>query len=107
MNGLVLSLGGAPESWHVVEGFEGWFHPLKPVPVEEPGFPSLEQAQAADADEGCPLRLVNAPRKRLDQSVEEVRALRAGVLKAADGSAAPPEQIRAELEAAGLKDRKR
>jgi len=85
--GLVLTLGGAPNTWHSVNGFDGLYHPSIPVLLDDVGVHE-EQAQAAHANEGCPLALVEvkdeaASREALQQALLDsargaVSALRSG-----------------------------
>lgn len=106
MKGLLLTLGGAPETWHTVEGFPGYFHPRIPVPVGEPGFTPLEAAQAATKAEGTPLKLVTV--KNCDEGRDAVKNLRGKVLKALEEQRefAPVEQLTAETAAVGLNDKR-
>jgi hypothetical protein len=107
MNGLVLTLGGAPETWHTVEGLPGYFHPRIAVPVGEPGFTPEDAAQAASKAPGTPVKLVKV--KDCDEGRAAVLELRGKVLKALDRAkdVAPLEQVAAEIEAVGLNDDKR
>lgn len=54
---LVLTQGGAPESWHVIDGV-GYVHPTIPSPVGGDREPSLEVARSLDRQAGCSVRLV-------------------------------------------------
>lgn len=92
--GLVLSLGGAPETWHTVDGLTGFFHPRKPVPVQ--GDP-----QQLDRDEGVPVRVVTCKQADLDASTQELADLRSRVLRAIgrERDTAPVELIDASLAA--------
>lgn len=62
-HGLILDLGGAPDTGLMVQGI-GHFNPVTPTPLEDCNV-SLEDAQKYDADPGCPLKLVkiNTPTK--------------------------------------------
>lgn len=106
MKGLLLTLGGAPETWHTVEGLPGYFHPKIPVPVGEPGFAPLEAAEAAHKATGTPLKLVTV--KNCDEGRDAVKELRGQVLKALDAfkDTAPVEQVTAETAAVGLNDKR-
>jgi hypothetical protein len=54
--GLILTLEGAPNTPHVVEGVPGLYRPDVPTPIGETvGF---EQAKKYDADESVPLKIV-------------------------------------------------
>lgn len=66
---LILTLGGAPTSAHTVTGYPGTYRPDRPTPIGGPGEPTLAQAQAADADPGVPLELIEIP-------ANQVQALR-------------------------------
>lgn len=70
MQGLRLTLGGAPASPHVVQGVPGLYRPDAPTPVGGEGELSLEEAKRLDADAGVPLELVTI--KKADE--EAVRA---------------------------------
>ena len=54
---LKLTLGGAPNTPHVIPGFPGVYFPHEFSPVGGDGELTLEQAQAAHDAEGCPLEL--------------------------------------------------
>lgn len=56
--GLVLDLGGAPNSPHEVPNVYGTFRPDRPTPVGGPGEPTLAQARELSANEGVHLKLV-------------------------------------------------
>ena len=107
MNGLILTLGGAPDTWHTVEGLTGYVHPKIAVPVGEPGFTPEEVAQAASRASGTPVKLVKV--KDCDEGRAAVQELRGQVMKALDRAkdVAPVEQVAAEIEAVGLNDDKR
>lgn len=106
MNGLVLSLGNAPNTWHTVEGYPGYFHPKIPVPVDAVGFPDGALASAGHKAPGCPLKLVKASAKDLQDGLAQVERLRAGVVLAIreQRRVAPVEQVAAEESAAGIKE---
>jgi hypothetical protein len=53
---LLLTLGGAPATWHLVEGV--YVHPDVPSPVGEMGEPTVEKAEALAAADGCRVKLV-------------------------------------------------
>lgn len=57
-SGLRLTLGGASETYHTVQGVLGYFHPRIPTPVGGPGELSLEVARKLDKAAGAPLALV-------------------------------------------------
>jgi hypothetical protein len=57
-HGLRLTLPGAPETYHTVQGVLGYFHPVKATPVGGPGELSLEVARTLDQTEGLYLSLV-------------------------------------------------
>lgn len=71
--GLVLSLGNAPDTPHVVIGeagaaLPGLYRPGRATVVGGPGDPlTLEAAREFDADPGCPLRLVDVPAGDVEQ----------------------------------------
>lgn len=64
--GLLLDFPGAPCAPHVVGALPGVYRPDRPTPVGGVGEPSLEQAKAADADPGCPVKLVDIDPGDLD-----------------------------------------
>lgn len=103
---LVLTLGGAPATWHQIVGLPGWYHIDHPTPVGGEGELSLEQAKDHDAHEGTAVKLVQVP----EDDLEHLRELQTEQLGAAvqaisaqasvlDGAEA--EQARDELAAAG------
>ena len=106
MNGLILKLGGAPNTWHTVEGLPGYFHPKIPVPVDAAGFPNVEQAKAASKDRGCPVELVKASAADLKKGLSEVDGLRSKVNQAirAQRARASVEQVAAEESAAVIEE---
>lgn len=55
---LILTLGGAPNGPHRIEGLPGFYRPDVPTPCDGPGEPSLEQAQAVAGDPGCAVALI-------------------------------------------------
>lgn len=54
---LILTLGGAPAEWHVIEGV-GHVHPTIPAPVGGDREPSLNVARKLDSLLGCEVKLV-------------------------------------------------
>jgi hypothetical protein len=76
--GLLLKLGGAPNTPHVLEGLPGYYYPEVPHPVGEGCDISLEAARAAAKEHSDALELVVIPAG----SIEEARALH-GEAKAA------------------------
>jgi hypothetical protein len=63
--GLVLTLGGAPQTPHTVEGLLGLYRPDRPTPVGGLLEPTLEQAKAADKNPDCPVELVELDPKHV------------------------------------------
>lgn len=55
---LILTLGGAPEEWHIIQGV-GYVHPQVASPVGGEGEPSLDRARELDKDPGCEVKLVH------------------------------------------------
>lgn len=98
--GLTLTLGGAPHSWHSVVGLIGWFHPDIPVPVDEPGCVPLDVAKKASKDPGCPVKLGEHSAKSLKEGWEALEDLRRVTLVAARNPAVPPDQLAANVAAA-------
>lgn len=84
---LTFTLGGAPNTPHVVDGLPGYFQTGKVTPVGGVGEPSEEQAKACDKDPGCDVKLTTVSPGDLEKAREwqqEVRQLAAGaVAKAA------------------------
>lgn len=80
--GLKLTLGGAPNTLHIVPGL-GYVRVDPPAPVGGPGEPTLERAVEASKDDGCAVELVELPDKQaaaaraaMQQSLHDVnRAL--------------------------------
>lgn len=56
--GLQLTLGGAPDTPHLIPDLPGYYRPSRPTPVGGPGEVTLEQAKHLDADKGVHLKLV-------------------------------------------------
>ena len=106
MNGLILKLGGAPNTWHTVEGLPGYFHPKIPVPVDAVGFPPADIAAASSKDKGCPVELVKASAADLKRGLAEVEGLRKRVNQAIreQRAVAPVEQVAAEESAAVIEE---
>lgn len=85
-----LTLGHAPNTWHVVDGLPGFYHPQHPTPIGAPGELSEEQAKNAHEDAGCPLELLDisssAAKAGREQQVrlrqESARAVRTQVHEA-------------------------
>jgi hypothetical protein len=82
--GLRLTLGGAPDEPHAVEGVPGLFRPSVPTPVGGEGELSLEEAQKADANPSVPLELV----KIAEADLAKVREAFGSALEAARGGIA-------------------
>lgn len=78
--GLVLTLGGAPATSHVVAGVPGHYRPDRPVPVGGPGELTLAAAQAASDDESVPLALVEIPADQVDELREQAIAERREII---------------------------
>lgn len=57
VNALLLTLGGAPEEWHIIQGV-GFVHPKVPSPVGGEREPSLERARELSKDPGCEVKLI-------------------------------------------------
>lgn len=95
--GLRHSLGGAPQTWHTVEGLPGLYHPTKPVslPVD------LATAKKWHEDPGCPVELVAASAAVLEKNAAELTQVRGALMKAvrADRDSAPFVQVDAALAA--------
>ena len=108
---LKLTLGGAPETWHIVEG-GGYVHPRVPSPVAGPGEPSLAAAEKLSADPGCAVTLVRITSAQAEQARKTRAAARsAGIAAAREtrraGKSAPAseaEKFRNEVAAAAGKE---
>jgi hypothetical protein len=55
---LRLTLGGAPLTYHYIQGLSGMFHPEIPTPIESLGL-SEEDAKALSDNDSIPLELVD------------------------------------------------
>lgn len=102
--GLVLTLGGAPNTWHTVDGYDGLFHPVHPVLIEDIGL-DLERAQKAHDKPGTCLELVDVddPDAARENYAEAIRGSRRAVRDAIDDgrmtTVEDQDQARAELDA--------
>lgn len=99
--GLTLTLGGAPDTWHSVTGLPGWFHPSIPVPVGDDGQIPLDIAKKASKDPGCPVKLGEHSVKALDAGARGSGEQRAQTLRAVriDRQVIPPDQLTAAVDA--------
>jgi hypothetical protein len=79
MQGLRLTLGGAPATPHVVAGAPGLYRPDVATPVGDDGELSLEDAKRFADDPALPLELVEIT----DEEAASARATLAGDLEAA------------------------
>jgi hypothetical protein len=70
VSALVLDLGGAPETHHIVPGLPGLYHPSEPTPL--PDGISAAQAKELHADEGVPLKLVYISERKADERREQL-----------------------------------
>lgn len=99
--GLLLTLGGAPNTPHTVEGLPGYYRPDIPTPVGGDGELSLEAAREA-AKNNDDLKIVELSGKRL----EDAEQLAADTMKEArrHRTALPDaEQVRRSHEATAMK----
>lgn len=71
---LVLTLGGAPASPHLLEGLPGLYRPDVATVIGGPGEPSLQQAEAVLAVPGVPLALVYLTAKGVTEAREAAAA---------------------------------
>lgn len=98
---LKLSLGGAPSTWHSVDGLPGFYHPDHPTPVGGPGEAPLELAREYSANDGAPVELVEIT----ERQAETARELVADATRAATNSLrdqrqhASPQHVEAETTA--------
>ncbi|PTL55753.1 hypothetical protein [Paraconexibacter algicola] len=83
---LVLTLGGAPASPHVLPGVPGHYRPDRPTVCDQPGGPGLEQARALSANPGAPVALVYLTDKERDAALaataQDLEAARRGYVDA-------------------------
>jgi hypothetical protein len=81
--GLRLTVGGAPNTPHIVPGLPGFYYPDKPTPVGGDGEASVEQAEKAA--EGSTVEIVHiTPKEAGDarEALTEVQeAARKGILE--------------------------
>lgn len=103
---LVLSLGGAPKTWHFLpDVVPGYYHPDIPVPL--PDTLTAADAKTLDSDDGCPLKVVLVSEQKAGQGAEaQADAMRVGrkvavAARRADETT-PEEQERVQDEAAAL-----
>jgi hypothetical protein len=97
---LKLTLGGAPATWHSVDGLLGFYHPDIPTPLGGPGECPLDVAEAAAANDNAPVELVYISEAEAEKSrgvlgeqvTDAARALR-------DGYGATRQQVDATIEA--------
>ena len=71
--GLVLDLGGAPDTPHVIPGLPGLYLPNRAVPVGGDGDLSLDAAIEASKSRGVPVSLVEVPKTKADDLREQSR----------------------------------
>ena len=79
---LKLTLGGAPETWHVVGGV-GYVHSTIPSPVGGKGEPTLEVAEKLARDKGCEVTLVRITPTQADEARAKRNAARTAEIDAA------------------------
>jgi hypothetical protein len=98
---LRLSLGGAPATWHTVDGLSGLFHPDIPVPV-----PEGADAMALSKDPGCPLERVllsaNDAESNAALLAEQLQSSRQALASESEGRSVL--QVDAETAATGEKE---
>jgi hypothetical protein len=73
---LRLTLGGAPNTWHTVDGLPGHFHPQIPAPVGGPGECPLEAAQLYADMPGAPVELCDLAPAQAQETRELLERLR-------------------------------
>lgn len=99
---LRLTLGNAPNTWHVVEGLPGFFHPTSPTPVGEFGCPTEDQAKAAVKAEGCPVEFVDIQASEAQSALEDQARLRGESVKALREQVHIAEAAKVQTEAAAV-----
>jgi hypothetical protein len=97
---LILTLGGAPETWHNVDGLPGLYHPSIPAPL--PDGLTVEQAKDFHADEGHPLSLVKVSDNKATQGAnaqrEALEALRGAPRRREGLAPVNPESLEGQRE---------
>lgn len=103
---LKLTLGGAPETWHIV-GSVAYVHPVIPSPVGGKGEPSVEVAEKLSDDPGCEVKLVQITAAQAADAREQRDGARSAgigaareVRRAKDAPAAEAEKFSTEAAAA-------
>jgi hypothetical protein len=104
---LLLTLGGAPSTWHALQGLPGFYHPDIPSPVGGPGEAPLEAAQELARAPGAPVKLVKITPKQAELAREEIarqrKDARGHVLAARQqGLPVPAAVLGATAQAAGI-----
>lgn len=97
-----LTLGHAPNTWHVVEGLPGFYHPLYPTPIGGPMELTDEQAQASHKDEGCPLEVFTISDSEAAKAREEQARLRGESIRAAREQVHEAEAAKVNIESAAV-----
>lgn len=108
--GLILTLGNAPDTPHVVihggHALPGLYRPGQPTVIGGPGELPEAAAREADADPGCPLNLVDIPAGQIDglradhqAAVDAARGEAVTFRREAQPDGAEREQVRDLIEA--------
>jgi hypothetical protein len=101
--GLRLTLGGAPNNPHIVEGVLGVYRPDRPTPVGGPGEVSVEVAKRLEDDKSVPLELVELTAEEVTKLRPAAKAERTKARKAAVDARKSADGHEAELAADQLK----
>lgn len=95
--GLLLNLGGAPNTPHVIPGLPGYYRPDVPTPVGGSGEYDLDAAKTAGKDASIPVDLVEIKagdvQDAVDVTTRDLMEGTAGVAEARRG-----EPVGAEVE---------
>jgi hypothetical protein len=100
--GLRLTVGGAPDTPHVIPTIPGVYRPGAPAPVGGPGELDLAEARRLAADDSVPLELVEVPDP--DAEREWVAEARAHSRAAVRASLVEARQTDSEMEVERIKD---
>jgi hypothetical protein len=99
---LKLTLGGAPEEWHIV-GTDAYVHPTIPSPVGGPRECTLERAEELDKAKGADVSIVWITEKQAEDARRSRDGARDAGIRAARETRKQGKQATAE-EAERVKD---
>lgn len=98
-----LTLGNAPNTWHVVVGLPGFYHPQHPTPIGDPGELTEEQAKESHKDGGCPLELLTISPSEATKAREEQARLRGESVRAVRSQVHEAEAAKVQTETAAIR----